>query len=118
MGVADEGHQTLEIQGKVHVALLRQTALNLRLFRLKCLLGGVGVQVGVVLLQGRVQRVQILLAGLGLIRSGRQSPGGEQKRGGRPKTGSNVHIQCLLTLYNKKDNRAEKRKAEELLKNP
>ncbi|EHM38384.1 hypothetical protein HMPREF0372_03976, partial [Flavonifractor plautii ATCC 29863] len=37
---------------------------------------------------------------------------------GRPKTGSNVHIQCLLTLYNKKDNRAEKRKAEELLKNP
>ena len=121
VGVADEGHQTLEIQGKVHVALLRQTALNLRLFRLKCLLGGVGVQVGVVLLQGRVQRVQILLAGLGLIRSGRQSPGGEQKRGGqtgRPKTGSNMHIQCLLTLYNKKDNRAEKRKAEELLKNP
>ena len=83
--------------------------------------GGVGVQVGVVLLQGRVQRVQILLAGLGLIRSGRQSPGGEQKRGGptgRPKTGSKMHIQCLLTLFNKKDNRAEKRKAEELLKNP
>ena len=101
MGVPDHRHQGLEIQGKGGVVHRGEAALDLRLFRQQDLLGGIGKQIGVVLLQGLIQGIQVLPAlGGGVLSGGigrdRQYHQQSKKQGNSASHPINSFYQMLL----------------------